>query len=161
MKYLIRAGKYFLWFSFFMALVLLIMSVLGLVEADPDLMFRNGTSSIKQIAILFAVIALTYPLVGFRTETAIIPGSYSQIRDKIVRFMESKGYLLETEEGEGMTFRLKSKFGRAMKMFEDRVTFTRSAEGFNIEGLRKEIVRIISGLEYMFRNETEDEYSKS
>ena len=161
MKYVVRAIKYFIWFALILTLTMVIMAALGLVDPKPELMFREGMKSVWQIAILFAVLAFVYPMTGFRKQDAIIPGDYSQIRDKVVNFMESRGYGLETEEGEDMTFRLNSKIGRAMKMFEDRVTFTRSAQGFRLEGLRKEIVRLISGLEYIFRNETEDNYSKS
>ena len=153
MKYLIRAVKYFIWFSIILTLTLVILAVLGVVEPDPQLMFKDGIKSVWQIAILFFVVALAYPLTGFRVMDAIIPGQYSEIRDRLLDYMESKGYELETEEGENLTFRLSSKFGRAMKMFEDRVTFIRSAEGFKVEGLRKVIVRLISGLEYKFRNE--------
>jgi hypothetical protein len=74
--------------------------------------------------------------------------------------MESKDYVLETEEGENMTFRLRSSLGRAVKMWEDRVTFIKEPGGFQVEGLRKVIVRLISGLEYTFRNESDDYYSK-
>ena len=139
MKYLIRAVKYFIWFSIILTVTIAILAVLGVVEPDPQLMFKDGIKSVWQIAILFFVVALAYPLTGFRVMDAIIPGQYSDIRDRLLDYMESKGY--------------DSKFGRAMKMFEDRVTFTRSAEGFKVEGLRKVIVRLISGLEYMFRNE--------
>ncbi|MBR1927670.1 MAG: hypothetical protein IJ840_08010 [Bacteroidales bacterium] len=160
-KYLVRALKYFIWFALILCLTMAVMAALGLVDPQPELMFRDGIKSVWQIAALFAAIALVYPMTGFRTQDAIVPGEYSQIRGKVINFMESRGYILETEEGENMTFRLRSKFGAFMKMFEDRITMTRSMDGFKVEGLRKEIVRIISGLEYMFGNETVDNYSKS
>lgn len=37
-------------------------------------------------------------------------------------------------------------------MFEDDITMTRSFTGFTMEGLRKDLVRLSSGLEYKFRN---------
>ena len=46
------------------------------------------------------------------------------------------------------------------KMWEDRLTFTRQPGGYDIEGLRRIVVRIAGGLEYKFRKETDD-YSKS
>lgn len=74
--------------------------------------------------------------------------------------MESRGYYLETEEGEIMTFRLRSKVAAFFKMLEDRVIFIKVPGGFEVEGLRKEIVRLISGLEFIFRNEANENYSK-
>lgn len=67
--------------------------------------------------------------------------------------MESRGYELETEENQIMTFRLHSKVSRIAKMLEDRVTFIKVPEGFEVEGLRKDIIRLISGLEYKLNNE--------
>mgnify|MGYP007069861668 CR=1 FL=1 len=151
MRYLIRALKYFIYFVIIFTLVMLIMSALGLVDPNPQAMFRDGWKSVWQIAALFFVIALVYPLTGFRKQEAIVPGEYDEIKDKVVSFMSSKGYELESEEGETMTFRLRSKVGQAFKMFEDRITMVKSPTGFEIEGLRKVIVRIISGLEYSFK----------
>ena len=55
-----------------------------------------------------------------------------------------------------MTFRLRSKFSALFKMFEDRITMTRELGGFEVEGLTKEVVRIVGGLEYKFRAADED-----
>ena len=74
--------------------------------------------------------------------------------------MASKGYVVESENGEDMTFRLRSKGAAMAKMWEDRLTFTRQPGGYDIEGLRRIVVRIAGGLEYKFRKETDD-YSKS
>lgn len=160
MKYLFRALKYFVYFMVCFALIMAIMSALGLVDPNPQAMFREGWKSVLQIAALFFVFSLVYPLTGFRKQAAIVPGDYPIIRNKVISYMESRGYELETEEGENMTFRLRSSFGRAIKMWEDRVTFIKDPGGFQVEGLRKVIVRLISGLEYTFRNESDDNYSK-
>ena len=161
MKYLVRTVKYFIWFAFILALTLLIMSALGLVEANPQAMFREGTKSILQIAILFAIVSLVYPMTGFRKMDCIIPGEYSEIRDKLVNYMESKGYIVEKEEGENLSFRLRSKARAFLKMNEDRLTFTREPGGFTVEGIRKDAIRIISALEYIFKDNSNDDYSKS
>lgn len=160
MKYLVRSVKYFIWFALILAIIMMIMGFLGIVEFNLESMFRDGMKSVWQIVILFAVVALVYPLTGFRKIDVIIPGEFSEIRDKFLRIMESKDYVLETEKGEDMTFRLRSKALRAFKMFEDRITFTRTPTGFEAEGLRKIVVRIVSALEYAFRNEEKDDYSK-
>ena len=160
MRYLIRALKYFIWFTVILCVTMGIMVALGVVEADPNLMFREGMKSVWQIAALFFVLALVYPIAGFRKINAVIPGEYNEVRDKIVSFMDSRGYALETEEGETMTFRLRSKVAAFLKMNEDRVTFIKVPGGFEVEGLRRLTVRLVSGLEYMFRDGGNDNYSK-
>ena len=160
MRYLIRSLKYFVWFTVILCITMGIMVALGVVDADPKLMFRDGMKSVWQIAVLFFVVALVYPLTGFRKINAVVPGEYNEVRDKVVSFMESKGYYLETEEGEIMTFRLRSKVGAFLKMNEDRVTFVKEPGGFVVEGLRKVTIRLVSGLEYKFRDEGNDSYSK-
>jgi len=72
-------------------------------------------------------------------------------------YMEEKGYRLEKEDGENLTFRLKNPINRLSRMYEDRITFTRTVSGFQLEGLRKDVVRIVYGLEYKFRHNEEDE----
>ena len=156
MTYLRRAVKYFIWFAFVLCITLAI-----LVEADPRVMFREGTKSIWQIAALFVVLAAVYPLSGFAKREAIIPGEYPEIRDKVISLMKQREYELESEDGENMTFRLRTGFRRAMKLYEDRITMIHEPGGFQMEGLRKDLVRIISFLEYKFKDNSEDEYSKS
>ena len=41
-------------------------------------------------------------------------------------------------------------------MMKDRITMTREMGGFEVEGLTKEVVRIVGGLEYKFRAADED-----
>lgn len=41
-------------------------------------------------------------------------------------------------------------------MLEDRITMTRTLGGFEVEGLTKDVVRIIGGLEYKFRRNDEN-----
>ena len=116
LKYLTRAAKYFVWFSVILALTLTIMAKAGLVEASLDSMFRDGAKAIWQIAALFLVLSLTYPLTGFAKKELYTNGEYPEIRNKIVSFMESKGYCLEKEEGENLSFRLRSKAKRLFKI---------------------------------------------
>lgn len=156
MKYLVRAIKYFFWFSIIFIMIMVVLVMLGMAGGSPDQMFRDGWKSVAYIAVLFAAVAAFYPKVGFISKEVSIPGEYNDIRDGIVDVMESKGYMLEAEEGENMTFRLRSKINALFKMFEDRVTLTREPGGFIAEGLTKEIVRIAGALEYRFRAPEED-----
>lgn len=148
MKYFVRAVKYFIWFTLLLCLIMGVLVFLGLAKADPGSMFKDGWKSVGQILVLFATVAAFYPRFGFIRKPVEIPGEYSQIRGPIIEYMEKRGYKLESEDGENVQFRLRSKAGALAKMLEDRITFTREAGGFQVEGLTKEVVRIVSALEY-------------
>ena len=156
MKYLVRVLKYFVFITAVMALILLALSLAGIVEKDVNSMFRSGWQSVGQIALMFLVVAALYPRFGFCKRGAIVPGAYGDIRQGVVRYMAERGYELEKEEGENLSFRLKSPVQRALKLlWEDRITFTRDRAGFYVEGRTKDVVRIVSGLEARFNGSDE------
>ena len=152
MKYIIRSLKYFIYISVIVTLILCVLVALKLVSPDIDVMFRNGWKSVGLIAIMFLAVSAIYPKFGYANRGVRILGEYSQIRDGIVSFMEDHGYELETEQGENMTFRLRNKFNRATRTWEDRITLTRDLAGFYMEGISKDVARLASGLEFKFRN---------
>ena len=157
MKYIVRVLKYFVLVTVVMALLLLVLALLGYVEKDVDSMFRNGWKSIWQIALMFLVVAAIYPRFGFCKRGAILPGAYEDIRPGLVRYMAGRGYEIEKEEGENLSFRLKSPLQRFLRLlFEDRITFTRDRAGFYVEGRTKDVVRIVSGLEALFNGSRTD-----
>ena len=157
MKYIVRVLKYFVFITVVMALILLVLALLGYVEKDVDSMFRNGWKTIWQIALMFLAVAALYPRFGFCKRGAIIPGAYEDIRPGLVRYMAGRGYEIEKEEGENLSFRLKSPLQRFLKLlFEDRITFTRDRAGFYVEGRTKDVVRIVSGLEALFNGTRTD-----
>lgn len=154
MKYIIRVLKYFVFVTVVMALILVVLSLLGYVEKDVESMFRNGWKSLWQIGLMFLAVSAVYPRVGFCKRGAVVPGAYEDIRPGVVRFMAERGYVLEKEEGENLSFRCKSPFQRFLKLlFEDRITLERDRAGFYVEGRTKDVVRIVSGLESRFRGE--------
>lgn len=152
MRYLVRAVKYFFYFLIIFVVLMALMIAFGFVEADIDTMFRNGTESLWQIGVMLVIFGAAYPFFGFAKKEAWITGEYSEIRSGVLAYMESRGYVLESEEGENLTFRCAGPLNRTFRMFEDRITLTRSITGFTMEGLRKDVVRLAMGLEYRFRN---------
>lgn len=153
MKYLLRSIKYFIMISLLLGAILAALVLLGLSASDPSEMFRNGWTSVWQIALLFAVFSAIYPKFGYTDREVGIPGEFAEIRDGIVEYMEARGFRLESEEGENMSFRLRSKVNALAKMYEDRVTMTRILGGYSLEGITKEVNRLASGLEYKFKRE--------
>lgn len=147
MKYLIRAIKYFFYLLIILTLILSALVLTNFVEADIQAMFRNGYDSLWQIAACTAFFALLYPRFGFGHRMAHLYGDPAQTRPAVMKIMENRGYKLETEDGEVMTFIRTSAITRLIKMYEDRITLTRSAAGYDVEGLTKDIVRVVTALE--------------
>jgi hypothetical protein len=152
MKYIVRAVKYFFYICVFVTIILLIMVLLGVVSSDVNVMFKEGWRSIGKIAIVFAAISAIYPLFGYRKLLAGVLGELDGLRDDLVKCMEERGYRLESEDGDTMTFRSRSALNRIFRVWEDRITITKTLGGFEVEGLSRDIARIVPALEFRFRN---------
>lgn len=156
MKYLIRSVKYFFYYLIIFCVFIAALVFLKIVQDDINLIFRNGYQSLYQILIMFAVVSAVYPIFGFMKKDITVPGETSEIKPTIIEFMKEKGYLLENETGEDMTFRCRSFGSKLSKMFEDRITLKRNISGYEMEGLRRDVVRYAYGIEYKFRNKVEE-----
>ena len=73
---------------------------------------------------------------------------WESIREQTLEFMNERGYELESESPERVTFRIKGVAGRLSKMYEDRITLTRVLDGWQMEGLRKDALRLSNALEH-------------
>ena len=147
MKYLIRSVKYFCYLILLLALIILALVLTGFVEADLSKMFVNGYDSLWQIALIMLVFALIYPRFGFSKRTAHLAGSPEELRPDVMRAMERLGYRLESEQNGSWSFLRRSGFSRALKMWEDRITLTTGGAGLEVEGLTRDLARIVSALE--------------
>lgn len=147
MKYFIRALKYYVYLLVLLAVIILALVLTGFVEADLSKMFVNGYDSLWQIALLMLVFALFYPRFGFSKRTAHLYGSPEELRPDVMKVMEGLGYRLECEKDGGYQFLRRSGFSRALKMWEDRITLTPTGAGMEVEGLTRDLSRIVSGLE--------------
>ena len=147
MKYLIRSIKYLIYFSLMCSLIVTALVLIGAVEGGVDSIFEEGYRSIGKIAIFFAIVAAAYPKFGFIRRDMNINGTWDEIRNQTVEFMNERQYSLESEGADKVTFRCKGMAGRLSKMLEDRVTLTKTDDGWQMEGLRKDVMRLASGLE--------------
>lgn len=147
MKYLVRSIKYFFYLLIILALVIVALVAFKVVDSDISTMFVNGYDSLWQIALVALFFALIYPRVGFTTRKAYMPGAPEQVSETVKEVLAGRGYELETAEGDDMTFRKKSFSTRMFKMWEDRLSFEKTPTGYNVEGLTKDLVRVISALE--------------
>ena len=147
MKYLVRAIKYFIYLMIMLTLIIVVLIMTKMVESDISRIFVNGYDSLWQIALMMAVFAAIYPKMGFTSRIAHLYGSLEEMKPEILRVMDVLDYKLEKEEDGVVTFVKRSPFSRLMKMYEDRITISTTAAGMEVEGLTKDVVRIISGLE--------------
>ena len=140
MKYISRAFKYFISLAVILCLVLAALAAAGIIESDISTMFVNGYDSLWQIALMMAAIAAIYPLFGYGKRSLLLPGDDSEALSALLPVMEAKGYRKE----EGLSFVQRSAAARILRLWEDRITFTRTATGFDVEGRLKDVVKIIS-----------------
>ena len=148
LTYLLRSVKYFIYLAIILILVLYVLSLAGMTEWDVDVMFSEGTKSVWKIAGMLAVMSLVYPSVGFQRRKAVIAGSWEERKEEIVAVLEDKGYVLRSETPDGAVFRSRNIIHRLFRMFEDKVVIRQDFGGFELEGLRKDIVRLVMHLEY-------------
>lgn len=152
MKYTIRAIKYFFRFAFLATAIILALVFIGIVEADINAIFEHGYDDLWKIAVFFGVVAAVYPNLAFINRQVAVDGERNTVKEDIKRFMLERHYDLESEDAEGMTFRIHGLAGKISKMYEDRITIRWNADGFMMEGLRKDILRLAAGLETSFLN---------
>ena len=152
MKYFLRAVKFFVSTCAMVALALLVLVLLGLVSSDIDVMFVQGWTSVGKIALMFAAVSAIYPRFGYRTQMAHVLGELEGLRGDVISCMEDRGYVLESENGDTLTFRSRSTLHRIFRLGEDRITVTKALGGFEVEGLSRDIFRLANALEYRFRD---------
>ena len=153
MKYLIRSLKYLVYF--FIVFVLLVGIIYMATKSDGvtlDNMFKEG-SWIK-ITIMFIVIAAIYPYFGFKKMTARVEGDFSKHIDSVIEMLKNFDYSVENQDINGIiTFRHNRKAARLSRMMEDRITVDYSGDTVTVEGLRRDITRIVYAIETATRKE--------
>lgn len=153
MRYFIRSLKTFIYFSIIFVLIVAAFIFSGMVEPDIETMFRNGYKSLWQILAILVLIAAVYPKVTYVKSAPRISGNLSSNRVQISSIMHDLGYVVENESVGIMTFRQKHKSARFSRRYEDRITFEQEDNSLTVEGLRKDVVRIVSRMEYRLGNE--------
>ena len=156
MKYLVRSVKYFFYFAIITSLIVTALVMIGAVEGDIDSIFRGGYSALWKIAIFFAIVAAVYPKVGFITREIPVDKDWHEIRETAVGYFRDRRYDIESESASEVTFRLRGAVGRLTKMNEDRLTLRRTADGYTLEGLRKDVLRLAIGLEHRLTPQNAD-----
>lgn len=148
MKYFVRSVKYFFYFAFITTAIVLALVLVGAVEGNIESIFEGGYSALWKIAVFFALVAAVYPKVGFIKREIPVNREWDEIRDEVIEYFRDRRYVPESEEAGKITFRFKDVAGKISKMYEDKLTLTRTPEGYELEGLRKDVLRLAAGLEH-------------
>ena len=148
MIYLIRAVKYFFYFAIITTLMICALVFIGAVEGDINAIFNGGYSSLWKIALFFVLVAAVYPKVGFIRRRLYIDDEWNQVRNAAVNYFSERRYIVESETDNTISFRCRDIASKISKMYEDRVVLSKTEEGFFLEGLRKDVIRLAAGLEH-------------
>ena len=147
MKYFRRAVKYFIQVSVILGLILLALMLSGLVSKDINVAFQHGWKSIGYIAIMFAAVSAVYPLFGYTKRRVTLLGDPAEYRSLIEEAFRDRGYV---PAGEGR-FRLASPAARAFRLWEDTITVNPVLGALELEGLGRDLVRVVSSLEHKLK----------
>ena len=156
MTYLRRALKYFIQICLLFGLIIGILMLSGMVSKDVSVAFQHGWTSVWWILALFAAMSLAYPFFGYQKRKIQVKGDPALAKDGIVEALKIRGYVLDNEQDGVLTFKLASPVARAFRMWEDRITLTPVLGGFEAEGLSRDLVRVVSSIEYYFREKGND-----
>lgn len=152
MRYAIRAVKYFIYITLVFAVVIWVLASLsaGKLVTTPEGVVASlvhGWNSVFLILGVFAAFSCLYPMLGYIKRPLSVGGSVAELKDSIDAFMAERGYEFEKENQESLCYRIKGGMSRLTRTYEDRVTITQTAGGLQMEGLRKDVVRLSLGLE--------------
>ena len=146
MKYLIRSIKYFFYFAILTTLIILALVLIGAVEGTIEGIFEDGYGSLWKIAVFFVLVASVYPKFGFVRRQLETSESWDTVKEKAKTYFNEKPFVMEGEADDCVTFRRRDAIGRLTKMCEDRITVSRTDDGYFMEGLRKDVFLYSSGL---------------
>lgn len=162
-KRVVRSVKYFFIFIILASLFVCILvpltphhtyeHIFATSPEDTNALFNYG--SWWKMLLMFGLIAAVYPGLTFVRKEVMIEGDFEDHRDKIMKEFEQAGYEKTDEDAERLTFRIKNKFTRFMRAYEDAVTITKGEAPLILSGNRKDILRLASRIEYALRQDNE------
>lgn len=156
MKYIIRAIKYFFYFAFITSAIVVALVLIGAVEGDINEIFDGGYTALWKIAAFFAIVAAVYPKVGFIRREIPVSRDWDDIKEETIGYFRDRRYILESENGNTVTFRCRDIASRISKMYEDRIIITQTQDGWVMEGLRKDVLRLAAGWEHRLSPHNEE-----
>lgn len=161
MKYLIRSLKYLL---YFLVIFFIIVGLLFLWQytKNTDItfagLFREG--SLPKLVIFFLLVAAIYPALGFVKRKFHLNGDYSKYAGTIEDTLKDAGYEIGSKDDEKVVFRHRKAITRLTRMYEDAIVFDLREDPIVVDGLRKDVDRILRAISYRISREEEENTSQ-
>jgi hypothetical protein len=122
-------------------------------KRDENVTFLSLINNHAQLVGFFILFGVAYPLVSFVKRDAMLTRSFSEERINILNIFDSAGYELTKEKDGILTFRLKNRFTRFMRLFcEDMIEVEYNEGKVSLSGLRRDIYRLTRYIEYLNKN---------
>ena len=158
MRYLIRSLKYLVYFAVIFFLIVGIVFLFSSQKAAGlsfvDL-FKEG--SLPKIALFFVLVSAIYPKLSFYKKELYLNGDFTKYAEIIDDIMKKLDYVPEKQEAGCVTYIKNSTYARLTRMFEDRVTFETADTPVKVEGYRKDLLRILSAINYRVKQENREQ----
>lgn len=161
-KYIVRALKCMILVMIMFCIVITIVFYTSEHSADmkPWDLFDQG--SFTKIIIFFLAYACVYPLIGYGKRELALGGELAANRQEISNLLAEMNFVpvyKETEENDFnvLKFQNKSAFIRALRLGEDKVTFTQKDGIVEVEGQRKDVMRVVRRIEWYLQQKSENE----
>ncbi|MBQ7998446.1 MAG: hypothetical protein IJ296_03890 [Bacteroidales bacterium] len=150
-KHLIRSVKYFFYIAIFFCILVTIMFYTSTRPEGTTVfdLFKEGAW--WKILLFFIAFAGVYPFVGYQKKEIYTAENLKTKKEEIITLFENANFVLESETETSLTFRLKNKFLRFMRTYEDAVVIDYSDIPATISGLRKDTLRFSRSIEYLMR----------
>ena len=154
MRYFVRALKYLVYFAIIFVVMVSVIYLFSSQKAEglpfSDL-FKEG--SLPLIALFFVAVSAIYPALSFQKKQLYLNGDFTKYAEMVDEVMKSQDYVGEKREDGCYTYLKRGTYARLSRMYEDRITFTTSDNPVLVEGYRKDLLRILSMLNYRIRQE--------
>ncbi len=150
-KHLIRSVKYFFYIAIFFCILVTIMFYTSTRPEGTTVfdLFKEGAW--WKILLFFIAFAGVYPFVGYQKKKIYTAENLKTKKEEIITLFENANFVLESETETTLTFRLRNKFLRFMRTYEDAVVIDYSDIPATISGLRKDTLRFSRSIEYLMR----------
>lgn len=151
-------GKYaFRVFKYLMFYVILVVALVAIAyytsDHRADLSFWDVIiqGNPKALAALIVIFALSYPFIGFSHKNVYFNRAFDTDKEAIINLITDSGYILVSDADNKLTFRQPRIVTRIFRVFEDQIVIDYSDNPLAVDGLRRDVVRLTSHLEYYFR----------
>jgi hypothetical protein len=119
-------------------------------KRDADVTLVSLIAYPAHLVGFFILFGIVYPLVSFVKKDAMLTRTFSEERINILNIFDSMEYELASEKNGVLTFRLKSRFVRIMRLFcEDMIEVEYNEGKVSLSGLRRDVYRLTRYIEYL------------